>query len=112
MIIIEKKEKRGDERLDVSLEVYGQDGKLIGSITNISSDGCFIKTKKSFNKDKDILLVSIALPCAHHKIDIACEVIRSQENGVAVKFIMDDYNRSIFTSCIDSLSNFERVAVQ
>lgn len=109
MIKMEKKEKRGNERLDISLEVYGEEGNLIGSIINISYDGCFIKTQKSFNKNKNILPISIALPCSHHKIDIACEVVWNQKNGIGAKFIMDDHNRSIFTSCIDSLSKFKRV---
>ncbi len=106
---MKNKEKRGKERLDLDLDIYGQDGELLGHVKDISSGGCFIETKKDIAKDKETLNVSIVVPDSHHKIDVECRIRRNVKDGIGTEIIMNEYNRSLFAQFLDSLSMFRRI---
>ncbi len=106
---MKNKEKRKKERLDLGLDIYGQDGELVGHVKDISSGGCFIETKKDIAKDKETLNVSIVVPDSHHKIDVECRIRRNVKDGIGTEIIMNEYNRSLFSRFLDSLSMFRRI---
>ncbi|MGR3219099.1 MAG: PilZ domain-containing protein [Candidatus Anammoxibacter sp.] len=92
-------ESREQKRFDVSLNVYGVDGKFIGTTKDISSSGCFLETNK--NLGKDIANISIEMPGTLGLIKMNCKIVRKEKSGVGIKLFLDDNDRNVFSQLKD-----------
>lgn len=101
-----KEENRNMPRFNFSFKVYDPDGKLLGITKDISSDGCFLKTKEKIMRD--ILSISIELPGTLDRLDMECKVVRSDNVGVGTKLILDEENISNFSRVIENYNLFKK----
>lgn len=105
IIIREKKDRRGNERIPVNFIVYSRNtGKVIGQATNLSPGGLFIETKCNYKLGTKIL-ASCNLPSYFMPVKAYCDVKwkRSGETapmGIGVQFL------SIFESDKNKLKSY------
>ncbi|MGR3179224.1 MAG: PilZ domain-containing protein [Candidatus Anammoxibacter sp.] len=92
-------ESRDQKRFDVSLNVYGSDGKLIGVTKDISSTGCFLETKKDLGKG--ISNISIEMPGTLGLTKMSCKIVRKEKSGVGIKLFLDGNDRKVFSQLKD-----------
>ncbi len=90
---VEEKElekKRRAPRVNYFMEVdYVVDSRAFsGYINNISTDGVFIETTESFEKESEITL-TFALPNSQGHIKVAGKIVRITSEGIGIAFDLD-----------------------
>ena len=110
IIIREKKDRRGHERIPVNFHVHSRNtGKVIGQAKDLSSKGLFIQTEDEYEPGTKLLLecdLSGALP-----VKAYCEVKRFESNGtgehgIGVEFInIYESDRTKLLNYIESSKN-------
>ncbi len=90
---VEEKElekKRRAPRVNYFMEVdyVVGDRAFSGYINNISTDGVFIETTETFQRDADITL-TFALPNSQGHIKVAGKIVRITPDGIGIAFELD-----------------------
>lgn len=96
-----KLEKRKHKRIDYPINIYEENGKLLGKTIDISLEGFFIETQPDRFKLYEHINILFEIPAhdegssAYIKILTKCNIVRNTRNGIGTKFLMNERdNRS------------------